>query len=199
MLIFLYQKRLLKILYQLDFSSLFCGSAYEVFLPRSLEVRTVVRSHLEYGMWACSSNLVADTNQRIERLAPRSVTGLRHFPYDERLQRLGLHFLKRQRVRPGLITVFKKLTSLTFLTPTRRGLRGVPYAELIGKSQLGQGSFSFSPSSSTFDWSLISLTTNPHSLLSQLLSLYVARIVYVDSSGPLLPTFTIVFIKSPDL
>ncbi len=44
---------------------------------------------------ACSSNIVADINHlgRIQRLATRLEAGMRHLPYEERLQRLGLHSL----------------------------------------------------------------------------------------------------------
>ncbi len=58
----------------------------------------LVRPYLEYGMSACSPNLVADINHldRIQRLATRLFTGMRYLPYEERLQRLELHSLKRQ-------------------------------------------------------------------------------------------------------
>ncbi len=57
----------------------------------------LVRSHLEYGMSACSPNFVADINhlELIHRLATRLVTGMRHLPYEQREQRLGLHSLQR--------------------------------------------------------------------------------------------------------
>ncbi len=45
-----------------------------------------VQLHLEYGMPACSSNLVADINhlERIQRFATRLVTGICHLSYEER-------------------------------------------------------------------------------------------------------------------
>ncbi len=45
----------------------------------------LVRPRLEYGMPACSSNLVADINhqERIQRLAISLATGMRHLPYEE--------------------------------------------------------------------------------------------------------------------
>ncbi len=66
-----------------------------------LSYEAFVRPHLEYGMPACSPNLIADINhqQRIQRLGTRLVTGMRHLPYEERLQRLGLHSLQRRRLR----------------------------------------------------------------------------------------------------
>ncbi len=50
--------------------------------------RDFSKSRLLYGMPACSPNLVADINhlERIQRLATRLVTGMRHLPYEERLQ-----------------------------------------------------------------------------------------------------------------
>ncbi len=48
----------------------------------------VVLSHLEYG----TPNAEADVNrsERIQRLATRLVTGIRHLPYERRIQRLSL-------------------------------------------------------------------------------------------------------------
>ncbi len=62
--------------------------------------------HLEYDMPACSPNLVTDINhlELIQRIATRLVTGMRHLPYEERLQRLGLRALQRRRLRADLIT-----------------------------------------------------------------------------------------------
>ncbi len=45
--------------------------------------------------------------ERIQRFATRLVTGIRHLPYEERLQLLGLHSLQRRRLRDDLITAFK--------------------------------------------------------------------------------------------
>ncbi len=97
--------------------------------------RALVRPHLEYGVPACSPNLVAYIShlQRIQRL----VTGMIHHPYEERLQRLGLHSLQRRRPRADLLTTFKLFKGLLdidpnlfFLPPTRRGLRGHPFKVL---------------------------------------------------------------------
>ncbi len=94
-------------------------------------------------MPACSPNLVADIDhlERIQRLATRLVTGMRHLPYKERLQRLGLHSLQRLRLRADLITAFKIFKdflyidpNLFFLPPARRGLRGHSYKVLQGAS-----------------------------------------------------------------
>ncbi len=55
---------------------------------------------------------------------------MRHLTYEERLQRLGLHSLKRRWLRDDLITAFKIFKSLldidlnlVFLPPARRGHR----------------------------------------------------------------------------
>ncbi len=57
---------------QLDFISL-CGA--------------LVRPHLEYGVPACLLNLLVDINhlERIQRLATRLATGIRHLPNEEQL------------------------------------------------------------------------------------------------------------------
>ncbi len=56
-----------------------------------------------------------------------------HLPYEERLQRLGLHFLQRRRLPADLITAFKVFKDLldidpnfVFLPLARRDLRGRP-------------------------------------------------------------------------
>ncbi len=48
----------------------------------SFEIGALVCPHLEYGMPASSPNLVADINhlERIQRLATKLVTGMRHLP-----------------------------------------------------------------------------------------------------------------------
>ncbi len=60
-------------------------------------------------MQACSPNLVVDAAylERIQRLATRLVKGFRRLPYEERLHRLGLHSLRRRRLRGNLTVVYK--------------------------------------------------------------------------------------------
>ncbi len=98
-----------------------------------------MRLHLEYGMSVCSPNLVADINhlERSQRLATRLVTCMRHLPYEERLQWLGLHSLQRRRLQADLITAFKIFKGLLdsdlklfSLPPARRH----PYKVLQGAS-----------------------------------------------------------------
>ncbi len=113
----------------------------------------LVRLHLEYGMPACSPNLGADIThlERIQRLATRLVTGMRNLPYEERLQRLGLHSLQRRRLRNDLITAFKKFKDLLdidpnlfFLLSARHGLRGHPFKVLQSASHRRRRGLSFS-------------------------------------------------------
>ncbi len=113
----------------------------------------LVRPHLEYGMPACSPILVADINhlERIQRLATRLVTGIRHLAYKERLQRLGLHSLQPRRLQADLITAFKIFKGLLiidpnlfFLPPARRGLRGHPFEVLQGASHRRRRGSTFS-------------------------------------------------------
>ncbi len=105
----------------------------------------LVRPHLEYGMPACSPNLFADINhlEQIQRLATRLITGMRHLPYEERLQ--------RRRLRADLITTFKIFTCLSdidpnlfFFPPARRGLRGHPFKVLQGASHRRRRGSAFS-------------------------------------------------------
>ncbi len=58
----------------------------------------LVHSHLEYGMQTYSPNLMADIShlERIQRLVTGLVTGIRHLPYEERLQWLDLQSLQRR-------------------------------------------------------------------------------------------------------
>ncbi len=81
---------------------------------------TLVQPHLEYVMQACSPNLVADADflEQIQRLATRLLKGVRWLTYEERLRRLGLHFLNMRRLRGDLI-----------------GLRGHPCKILQGPSR----------------------------------------------------------------
>ncbi len=62
-------------------------------------------------------------------------------PYEERLQRLGLHSLQRRRIRADLITAFKIFKGLLdiypnlfFLPPAQRSLRGYSFKLLEGAS-----------------------------------------------------------------
>ncbi len=87
----------------------------------------------------------------IQRLATRLVTGMRHLPYEERLQRLGIHSLQRRRLRDDLITAFKIFKGLLntdpnlfVLPPARRGLGGQPFKVLPGASRRRRRGSAFS-------------------------------------------------------
>ncbi len=112
-----------------------------------------MRPHLEYGMPVCSPNVVADINhlERIQRLATRLVTGMRHLPYEVRLQPLGLHSLQRRRLRDDLSSAFRIFKglwdidpNLFFLSPARRGLRGHSFKVLQGASRRRRRGSAFS-------------------------------------------------------
>ncbi len=114
---------------------------------------TLVRSHCEYAMQACSPNIVADTGflELIQRLATRLVKGFRRLPYEERLRRLGLHSLRRRCLRPNLMVEYKMFSggldldpSLFFIPPARPGLRGHPFKVLQGPCRRLRRKSSFS-------------------------------------------------------
>ncbi len=72
----------------------------------------LVRLHLGYAMQACSPNLVADADclEQIQQLVTRLVKGFRRLPNEERLRRLGLHSLRRRRLRGDLIVLYKMVS-----------------------------------------------------------------------------------------
>ncbi len=76
---------------------------------------------------------------------------MRHLPYEERLQRLGLCSLQRRRLRADLITAFKIFNgrldidpNLFFLLSARCGLRGHHYKVLQGASHRRRRGLAFS-------------------------------------------------------
>ncbi len=98
--------------------------------------KTLVRPHLEYVMQACSPDLVADADclGLIQRLATRLVKGFRRLLYEEQLRRLGLHSLRRLRLRGDLIVVYNVFSeeldldlSLFFIPSVRPGLIVHPF------------------------------------------------------------------------
>ncbi len=66
------------------------------------------------------SFLVADADclEQIQRLATRLVNGFRRLLYEERIRRLGLHSLRRRRLRGELIVVYKMFSGGLDLDPS---------------------------------------------------------------------------------
>ncbi len=104
-------------------------------------------------MQAWSPNRVSDADclEQIQRLATRLVKGFRRLPYEERLRQLGLHSLRRRRLRGDRIVVcnmfsggFDLYPSLFFIPPVRPGLSGLPLNVLQGPSRRLQRKSSFS-------------------------------------------------------
>ncbi len=128
----------------------FCELSKTAFTPLYC---ALVRLHLEYAIEANAPTLRADINQleRVQRLATRSVRGLRHEPHEERLRQLNLFSLESRRLRADLILAFKIFKggvdlnpSEFFLRPPRTGLRGHTYRLLQGPSRLRRRSGAFS-------------------------------------------------------
>ncbi len=80
----------------------------------------LVSPRFEFCVHLYSSNLVAAIKhlERIQWLATMLANGLRHLPYEERLQRLVLHSLQRRRLRGDLIIPFQ-LYQRVYLMRTR--------------------------------------------------------------------------------
>ncbi len=97
----------------------------------------LVRPHLEYGMPACSPNLVADINhlERIQRLATRMVTGIRHLPTKRDCS--GWAFIPCSGNDFGLFWIpnwrYSRAFWILILPSVRRGLRRHPYKPLQGE------------------------------------------------------------------
>ncbi len=94
---------------------------------------------------ACSINLVGDINhlEQIHRSATGLVTGMRHLPYEERLQRRQLRadLMTTRKIFTGLLDIDPELF---FLPPARRGLGGHPYKVLQGASRRRRRGSAFS-------------------------------------------------------
>ncbi len=114
---------------------------------------TLFRPHLEYPMQACSPNLVADADclEQIQRFAMRLIKGFRRLPNQERLRRLGVHSLRRRRLRGDLIVAYKFFSrgsdldlSLFFIPPVRPALRGHTFKVLQGPCRRLRRKSSFS-------------------------------------------------------
>ncbi len=90
-------------------------------------------------------------NVRVQRLATRLVSGLRHVPYEKRLRQLNLFSLGSRRLGTDLILAFKiskgevDINPSDFiLRPPWAGLRGHTYRLLQGPSSFRRRSGAFS-------------------------------------------------------
>ncbi len=98
--------------------------------------RVIVRQHLEYAMEINFRSLKADINQleRVQCLATRLGTGLRHVLYEERLRQLNrADFILAFKIFKGRFDLSR--SDFLLCTP-RAGLRGLTYRLLQGPGRL---------------------------------------------------------------
>ena len=79
----------------------------------NLLYKVMIRPVLEYGNIAWGPHYKADQKkiEQVQRRATRLVPSLRHLPYQERLEKLGMPSLSHSRRRRGdMIAVFKIMT-----------------------------------------------------------------------------------------
>ena len=90
--------------------------------------KTLVRPHLEYSMSAWNPHYQKDRIllERIQHRFTRLFKGLKHLPYDDRLEKLGLWSLEERRNRGDLIEVFMMV----------KGLSDVSWQEFFQRSHM---------------------------------------------------------------
>ncbi len=121
----------------------------EAFLPLYL---SLIHPILEYAMQAVSQYLKKDIvlTERLQKLATRLVKGLRRFPYERRLEILGLPSLVHLRLRADLVLVFNILHGRVnlpiddfFETPANPNLCGHRFKLRHRLSHLAHRKFAF--------------------------------------------------------
>ena len=81
--------------------------------------KSIVRPHLEYAVQAWTPYYQKDLDLlvRIQHRATKLIPNLRHKPYEERLESLGLTTLKTRRLRGQLIQAFKIIKQFDKVDP----------------------------------------------------------------------------------
>ena len=95
------------------------GRLKKLFRSRSLHLwktlyQAYIRPHLEYAVQVWSPHLSRDidTLEKVQLRVTKIITTIKHLPYLERLQKLGITTLEERRVRGDLIQQYKILAHI---------------------------------------------------------------------------------------